>query len=226
MTAQYFARNVWCEFLKHQVDNLPSVFECEKPLKQIFESSKWNKVYDVMEFSLVKLPAVVAKGLGAQWNKVLEEENAGYRLVGGEIVSITTPEEIVEIENAVSSGLPGVEEHVRAALVCLGDRETPDYRNSIKESICAVESVCRLIGGGKTLGDALKGIRDKISLHPALEKGFSALYGYTSDKGGIRHALLEQSSVDSTDARFMLVACSAFVNFVVAKASAVGLKLS
>jgi len=87
------------------------------------------------------------------------------------------------------------------------------------------ESVCRLIGGGKTLGDAPKGIRDKIDLHPALEKGFGALYGYTSDKGGIRHALLEESSVDSTDARFMLVTCSAFVNFVVAKASTAGIEL-
>ena len=103
-------------------------------------------------------------------------------------------------------------EHIRSAVSLLSERKKPNYRNSIKESISAVESVCRLIGGGKTLGE-LKGIRDKIGLHPALEKGFSALYGYTSDKGGIRHALLEESSVDSTDARFMLVALLGFRKF-------------
>ena len=107
----------------------------------------------------------------------------------------------------------------------VSNRNNPDYRNSIKESISAVESACRLIGGGKTLADALKRIRDRIGLHPALEKGFSALYGYTSDEGGIRHALLEESTLDATDARFMLVACSAFVNFLVSKASELGIKI-
>jgi hypothetical protein len=118
-----------------------------------------------------------------------------------------------------------VQEHIRAALACLSDRENPNYRNAIKESISAVESVCKLVGGEKTLGAALKAIRDKIQLHPALEKGFNALYGYTSDEGGIRHALLAESTVDSTDARFMLVACSAFVNFIIAKASGAEIKI-
>jgi hypothetical protein len=150
----------------------------------------------------------------------------GYRIVGGEVVDVTSAEEITEIEGALSCGILAVREHIRSAVSLLSERKKPNYHNSIKESISAVESVCRLIGGEKTLGDALKGSKDKIGLHPALEKGFSALYGYTSDKGGIRHALLEESSVDSTEARFMLVACSAFVNFVIAKASSGGIKLN
>jgi hypothetical protein len=55
-------------------------------------------------------------------------------------------------------------------------------------------------------------------MHPALNRSLSALYGYTSDANGIRHALLDESSLDFVDAKFMLVACAAFVNYLIGKA--------
>jgi hypothetical protein len=95
----------------------------------------------------------------------------------------------------------------------LSDRSKPDYRNSIKEAISAVEATCRLVTGmeGATLGDALKKIPD---LHPALQKSFLALYGFTSDVGGIRHSLLDKPNLTYADAKFMLAACSAFVSYL------------
>ncbi len=225
-TAQGLARRVWSDFLKRRSDEAPGLLECELPIKEVFSNGDWNVLYDLMEFILAVLPPISAKPLTKKWNELLEQETAGYRIVGGEIVDIISPAEIAVIEAGLSSGLQGVQEHIRVALSCLSDKEAPDYRNSIKESISAVESICRLVGGGKTLGGALKKLRERISIHPALEKAFNALYGYTSDEGGIRHALLEESAVDSADARFMLVACSAFVNFMIAKASTSGIPLA
>jgi len=70
----------------------------------------------------------------------------------------------------------------------------------------------------------LKKLEDKgIELHPALKSSFSSLYGYTNDADGIRHALLEESTLDFDDAKFMLVSCSAFVNYLAAKANKAGL---
>jgi hypothetical protein len=64
----------------------------------------------------------------------------------------------------------------------------------------------------------------QVGLHPALEKAFLSLYGYSSDEDGIRHPILDDpSSVGFDEAKFMLVACSAFVNFLIAKAGAAGL---
>jgi len=54
-------------------------------------------------------------------------------------------------------------------------------------------------------------------LHNALKTGFSAIYGYTSDAEGIRHALLDKSDLKFDDAKFMLVACTAFVNYLIGK---------
>jgi hypothetical protein len=42
----------------------------------------------------------------------------------------------------------------------------------------------------------------------------SRLYGWTSDAGGIRHAIKDADEVERTDAQFMLVNCSAFVNYL------------
>jgi hypothetical protein len=43
------------------------------------------------------------------------------------------------------------------------------------------------------------------------------IYGYSSDEGGIRHALTGVSNIDHADAKFMIVSCSAFCNFMIEK---------
>ena len=42
------------------------------------------------------------------------------------------------------------------------------------------------------------------------------LYAYTADESGVHHALIEETAgVTGDDARFMLVTCSAFTNYLV-----------
>jgi hypothetical protein len=62
-------------------------------------------------------------------------------------------------------------------------------------------------------------------MHPAMKKGFTSLYAYTSDEKGIRHALLDDraAKVDEADALFMLGACAAFVSYLINKARSSGL---
>lgn len=114
--------------------------------------------------------------------------------------------------------------HLQSALSLLADRRSPDYRNSIKESISAVESLCRTLArDDKTkFSDALKELDNKCYFHPALKQAFLQLYG---DSGGIRHALTNDSEHPLyADARFMLVTCSAFCNFLQTKVTEVTLE--
>lgn len=140
-----------------------------------------------------------------------------------QLTDITDEEEIESIEAAIGSTTKysGANEHLKTALGFLSDRKSPDYRNSVKESISAVESLCVSISGDQkaTLGSALSIIERSHQLHPAFKKALSSLYGYTSDSDGIRHALLDESSISYSDAKFMLVACSAFTNYVLGKIS-------
>jgi hypothetical protein len=110
----------------------------------------------------------------------------------------------------------------------LSDRKNPDYRNSIKESISAVEAACQAVSRktNATLSDCIKALKEQKPLHPALEQALIKLYAYTSDEGGIRHALSDADATPShADAKFMLVGCAAFVNYLWTKATELGLKI-
>lgn len=71
-----------------------------------------------------------------------------------------------------------------------------------------------LVDPKATLGDALKAIEKGGLLHPALKDGFLKLYGYASDEGGIRHAMLDEPKLTPADARYFLLSCTSFVNFL------------
>jgi len=70
----------------------------------------------------------------------------------------------------------------------------------------------------------LAGQDDKRTrLNADLRDGFKKIYKYTSDDGGIRHALKDEDQPSQEEARFMLIACSAFVNYVTEKARKQGM---
>lgn len=155
------------------------------------------------------------------FNQLFEKEYVGYRFVAGEITPITNSLEIQEIEQACQIPFEGAHVQLQKALGFLSDREHPDYKNSIKESISAVESVCKVIANKPKaeLGDALKAlIAEGYPIQGALKTGILALYGYTCEAGGIRHAEHEtESTVTFEEAKFMMVTCSAIVNYLVAE---------
>lgn len=164
-------------------------------------------------------------------NKVLEREVSGYRFIDEMLVQISSESEVNEIIEAIKitkqHKLTPVGTHLDTAMKMLSDRKQPDYRNSIKESISSVEAICKIISGDNksTLSNVLKMMEDKMGLHPALKAAFSRMYGYTSDADGIRHALIDAPSCDFEDAKYMLVACSAFVNYLISKASKASIEL-
>ena len=65
-----------------------------------------------------------------------------------------------------------------------------------------------------TLAEALKAIEKRGKLHPSLREGFSKLYGYTNDAGGIRHAMLDEPNLSMADARYFLLSCTSFINYL------------
>ena len=193
-------------------------------IKEWILKMPWNRVYDLVEFLPNNYPSTedVNNGFRAAVNRVLEREFAGYRFVGDKLVRIADKQEIQSVEESLKfdGPLTPASDHLRQALHLLSDRESPDYRNSIKESISAVEAACRVVSGKPkaTLSDALKAVGDE-SAHPALRDAFEKLYGWTSDTAGIRHAMSGDTSVDFADAQFMAVACSAFTNYLATKSA-------
>ena len=126
-------------------------------------------------------------------NIMLEQEKSGYRLLNDKFVNIISDEELQEINKIIDSPYQAVKIHINKALTLYSDRKKPDYENSIKESISAVESLCCIITGATgsqaTLGSTLKKLEKDggVVIHGAMKTAFEKLYGYTSDSDGIRH---------------------------------------
>jgi hypothetical protein len=215
----FLIRRLWFNYFNKDLDLLPNFYGrygtegAYDVLKAYFSSCKWFEVYDLLE-AIAQDPSELVSGEAHKLiNDTLEARNAAYRFVGTKITEITDTNEINAIEAALSNADSLVRAHLDAALRMLSDKQAPDYRNSVKESISAVEAACRLVTGNSsaTLGDALKRLQN---LHPAMSRAFSQLYGYTSDASGIRHSLTDEVAITYADAKFMLVACSAFVSYV------------
>jgi hypothetical protein len=218
-------KSLWINFFKLPIDTL-SVYSggrvvresFSRYLRQWYFKAKWFEIYDLIE-SLANhnIPNFIDS-----CNNFLKKELSAYRFIKNQLVQITSEEEILEIENAQNSSekYRTVKIHINAALSLMADRKSPDYRNSIKESISAVESLCIIITGEKkaTLGQALKIIENRYTLHTSLKNSFSSLYGYTSDGDGIRHALIDESNdLGFEEAKLILVTCSSFVNYLISK---------
>jgi hypothetical protein len=218
-------KRLWVHFFNDDLDNLREFkprYDKEKGayehLKKFFFRCKWFEVYDLIEEISNDHSNLLTDEARQAINAILEKQNAAYRFVGKTLAEITNQNEIQAIEEGIAHPETPVRMHLEAALRMLSDRETPDYRNSIKESISAVEAACRLVSGDNaaTLGGALKKVKN---LHPALSQAFDKMYGYTSDASGIRHSLIDDPNITYADAKFMLVACSAFVSYLKASAA-------
>lgn len=193
-------------------------------IENALDNAPYNEILDLLEYICNWLFAKTnscSEHFQRNFNTLFQQEYVGYRFISKRIVPITDELEISEIEQACKTPFDGARAQLQKALGFLSDREEPDYKNSIKESISAVESVCKVIANKPKaeLGDALKAlIAEGYPIQGALKTGILALYGYTCEAGGIRHAEREtESTVTFEEAKFMMVTCSAIVNYLVAE---------
>lgn len=233
MHYNYFCleRNVWRYFLNNKSSDF-STYNLNKVLSDYVSSTghPWYKKLDLLEFVIEYMVNESAennnlngitfcKHFATSLNNEFERLYYGYRIVDGKVTPITDDMEIEVIEEALANSKDNIRVHLSEALKLFSDKEHPDYRNSIKESISAVEALCRELTGEDTLGKALKKLEDKgIVIQDQLKQAFIKLYAYTNQPDtGIRHSLMDDDATyhpSYNEAYFMLVACSAFVNYL------------
>jgi len=228
-----YITELWEYHFKSPIDEIPyRLDDVISVIRKKYFNMPYNEIYDFVEYLSENYPFISDsdKVFVKELNHVFEREFCAYRLVNYHITEITSSEEIAEIQEAAQTPLQSLNEHIQMALSHISDRDNPDYRNSIKESISAVEAVCKTITGNSntTMTRALEEIEKKgiIELHEHMKDAFKKLYNYTSDAGGIRHSLMDgKNPPDFDDAKFMLVSCSAIVNYLISKANKSGIKL-
>jgi len=227
-----YAVRVAQDFRKSRLDEVPTYnVRCMEWMKNYFFALPLNHIYELLEYTVANVESFFPNGVIQKAtveiyaNVVLKTELSGYRFISGVLLPISNTQEMDEISNAVQTtqriGLDGAYQHLQSAINLLGQKPDPDYRNSVKESILSIESIARVIAEEKSTGlrDALAKLSNILGIHGSLKEGFLKLYGYTSDQGGIRHSFTEQDQeVGMDEAKYMLVSCSAFANYLISKA--------
>jgi hypothetical protein len=226
------AKSIWTEYYGGKLDEINyNRTNLLDTIKFDFFESEWNEMFDILEFipnvfdenSVIRPVILQTKNQSFIFdaNKMLEKNLSAYRFIQGRVTEISDTEEVSSVQGALQNSfkIAPVKIHLTRALELYSDRENPNYRNSINESICAIEAFCKIItkDAKATLGQAIKEVEKKHRLHPALKTAISNLYGYTSDESGIRHALYDEPNLKQEDARFMLVICSSFINYLIVK---------
>ena len=213
LTQNLFHEIIWTDFFKESQDVLyhTTFLTQHGMIRHAFFKLAWFNVYDLIEFiccladkfkkhdgsfirsNKILLPSeytfhssdrIHFKQFTKKCNEILEKEVSAWRIVGGKICKITSEAETNAVETAMQSPIEGVGQHVTNAIVLLYDRESPDYKNAMKESISAVELICAKITkqNAPILSKALDKMEkdSTVNIHPALKVAFEKLYGYTS----------------------------------------------
>lgn len=109
---------------------------------------------------------------------------------------------------------PARAHYAKARAFALGAHR--DAENSIKESISAIESVCRTFyPGAATLGDALKMMKKDGSVSPMLITVIDKFYAYANAEPAVRHGSDRASSVLEYDAELALHFAAAFIRTLI-----------
>ncbi|MDX1902271.1 MAG: hypothetical protein SFW66_09800 [Gammaproteobacteria bacterium] len=216
-----FIRSIWLNFFKLPADSIS--WNPNKDiayLRKEFFNFEWSKFYDFIEHFASLEDDYNRKKLIKSFNKVFEQENSAYGFVNDQIIEKISQSEIASVE--ATKNLPNTSfEHIKKSSQLLFDRDKPDYRNSVKESVSALEAFMReTTKSDKHLGDILRfNNLDWMNAHPSLKiaiKDFmTKIYGYSSDESGVRHSLKEKHrEITKEEAWFILVEASALMNYI------------
>lgn len=191
---------------------------------KVYWDKTWHNAIDVLEYFLSYAYSNASdlendgKYYSSQFNSVLEEEHSGYRFLNGMAVAVSNEMELSSLKEAINSDYTSVNIAITKA-INFYSVSPADYENAIKEAISAIEAMCNCItGNSQTLGQALKELDNHgCKIHSSISEGFKKLYGYASDAGGIRHGKKEFCAASEEDAKYMIITCSAFINYLKVK---------
>jgi hypothetical protein len=213
-----FKKDIWQDFfLEIQFDK----FRFRDFFYKWFYESQWHSIFDLVEWIYsyrIQNNYDLKKWFNESTNNILVKNNIGYSFIDGNFIPITNETEIRSIQETMGNGFENVETHFNNAIQLFSDRENPDYTNCIKECICAVEAKLMIVLGVTkgTVGEMVKILSNQNKLPEPLKEGWSKMYGYTSNYGGVRHGKSDDDEIeiDFHHAKYFLVISSAFINYL------------
>lgn len=225
-----FFTNIWVFFLRKPMETLPPTLpKLLDQLKAEFDVLELPALYDFLEYIIQLHSHGETEHFIADCNGLLERLDSPYRLVAHHLALVTDPLEREMIETVRHRlnhhNLTAVRQHLMAGLTHLSHPAASDYHLSVQASTSAVAGMIKILTGKEiTLGQALNDLEVPLHLNRTLVNGLTSLHGYAHTSNGTTHALLDDPHCGPEEARYMLVASSAFINYLIEKALVAGIR--
>lgn len=204
--------SIWSDFLVKPINQLAWGYAgidagpFEVYTQEWFDKADYNRVFDLIEFTVSLLEQADAKAIGPfihACNEALKKEGSVYRVVNRMVIRLTNDVELKAIEQAVAAETEDPDRsRFSEALEGMANRMDPDYNQVALKAIAAVEETIR------------KYPRDKIICDIV-----SPLTIYSNSMINMKR-VLSGSGVTLTfeEARFWLLTCATLINYLKEKA--------
>jgi hypothetical protein len=153
---------------------------------------------------------------------LLSEENIGYEFENGIFQRkgyIKTEQAILNAKKVLSDpSLIESRRHYNKALEYFRDKEKYDYENSVKESICAIESCLAILFSNEITNNFEKGIRklcgnDKKQVPAPIIESIIKVYGYRNNGNGVAHGTTTGLKVTEKETELVLALCGDYITY-------------
>lgn len=154
-------------------------------------------------------------------NELFSEYNIDWKMNESGQLELPLPpfleEKVKSTEERLADEFRPARAHfAKARAFALGSHR--DAENSIKESISAIESICKTFyPDASTLGDALKMMRKDGSVSPMLITIVEKFYAYANAEPAVRHGSNKDSAVLEHDAELALHFAAAFIRTLIVR---------
>lgn len=228
--------------LSYESESVASLKKAQGDTKNAIESIDWAKLYDFCERLhshlaneiswedsygnyIVRLARSDAKEfISAELQRLFLEEGLAYEFSEGVVrrrgrkhtVELTTKSQVVLSDPK----LLGARRHYEKALQFFRHPSKPDYENSVKEAVCAVEAAAKSlfpIAKSSTLGDFIKWLSNTsdIEVPKALMQTLSGIYGFRNGGDGIAHGGANGGRATVEVAEYILAVCASQIIYLV-----------
>ncbi len=209
--------------------------------ESILQDLEWDKVYDFCE----RLYSHLATSVGYEWDneyqettskaeaqayiadelqRIFTEESLAFEFSSGKVnrrgrkhtVEVTTRAQVVLGDPKLGSA----RRHYEKAMSFFRHPAKPDYENSVKEAVCAVEAAGKALfpsAKAATLGDLAKWLAttSEVSMPRALVQTISGTYGYRSGGNGVGHGGSSGGAATAEVTEYVLAVCASQIIYFV-----------
>jgi hypothetical protein len=228
--------------VSYEPHRTPSINQARADVEEALKAITWPKAYDFCERLHSHLPQELGyedqygnyevqtpRGdmqsyIAAELQRLFLEEGLAYEFAEG-VVRRRGRKHTVELlaKTQVVLGdqrLLGARKHYDKALQFFRHPSSPDYENSVKEAVCAVEAAGKLLfpaAKATTLGDLVRwlGSAEELAVPKAICLTLTGVYAFRSGGEGVAHGAANGGKVTLEVAEYILGVCASQIIYLV-----------